>query len=247
MVTEKDKVSGGSPKIKPSNRGLSDGASKYRALFNAMGVATIAVDTHATILIVNHEFEKLSGYPGRDLEGKKKWTGLLANGDPAKARKYRDFVAGKAHGVSKTLEIQFADSRGVLRNVLVVGKPIANTKDTALTFVDVTGHGFQKSETKLSEEKCRSLIESAEDSIYMIDKDCRYLFVNGKVLARLNTTEKGVVGKRYGDFHDAGDTREFAGYVNKIFETGSSYRYEHKGKKDELYTLRTLSPIIAED
>jgi PAS domain-containing protein len=29
-----------------------------------------------------------------------------------------------------------------------------------------------------SEEKYRSLVESTDDSIYLVDKDCRYLFMN---------------------------------------------------------------------
>ena len=79
----------------------------------------------------------------------------------------------------------------------------------------------------------------------MIDREGTYLFVNRQVLARLSVTEANIIGKHYSDFHDAEDTMEFAGYVNKVFETGSSHRYEHRsGKGGERWMLRTLSPIV---
>ena len=54
-----------------------------------------------------------------------------------------------------------------------------------------------KERTEISEEKYRSLIESTDDSIYMIDRDCRYQFVNGRVLKRLKVMEKKIIGKAY--------------------------------------------------
>jgi diguanylate cyclase (GGDEF)-like protein len=59
-------------------------------------------------------------------------------------------------------------------------------------------------------------------------------------------SEANIIGKRYGDFHDAQDAAEFAGYVEKVFETAMSHRYEHKSGKenDQRYVLRTLSPVV---
>ena len=47
-----------------------------------------------------------------------------------------------------------------------------------------------------SEGKYSSLVESSEDSIYLVDRDYRYLFINKKHLSRLGISERRVQRKR---------------------------------------------------
>ncbi len=92
---------------------------------------------------------------------------------------------------------------------------------------------------KKSEEKYRSLVESNEDSIYMVDRNCNYLFVNPKHLGRLGIGDYR--GRNYQDCHWATETDRFRQSITHIFETGKSEQHEHefRGK----WFLRTLSPV----
>jgi diguanylate cyclase (GGDEF)-like protein/PAS domain S-box-containing protein len=119
------------------------------------------------------------------------------------------------------------------RGILNPGKIFTDNGKTAGT-TDQTG---------ASEEKYRSIVESTDDAIYMVDGDCRYLYANEKVLAGLGLPEEAVIGKQYDDFHTVEDSREFHNVVERVFETGESRRYEHKNNKAERYFLRTLSPV----
>jgi len=94
-----------------------------------------------------------------------------------------------------------------------------------------------------SEEKYRSLVESTEDSIYLVDRDGTYLFVNKKHLSRLGSPADKVIGKTYGEFHSLDDTKEFVGKLEEVFETGETIQLEHRSVRDDRYFLRTLSPI----
>ena len=58
-------------------------------------------------------------------------------------------------------------------------------------------------------EQYRSLVESTEDSIYLLNKDGIYQFVNEKHLSRLGCKANRAIGKTYGDFHPLKDTKEF--------------------------------------
>ncbi len=100
---------------------------------------------------------------------------------------------------------------------------------------------------KASEEKYRSLVESTDDSIYMVDKNCQYLSANSKVLSDYGLTEIQIVGKNYSDFHSLEETREFANRAKKVFETGSATYYEAYNKKLDRWVMRTLSPIKEPD
>ena len=233
-----------SPKLNQRKHGLRQDTDIDGVLFKSIGIATVIVDKDAKILLANREFGKISGYSRKELEGRKKWTDFLVNSDPAKKKEYKDFIGNRTKKIPKHHEVKFFDRKGRTKDVIATKNLIAGTEKTVISFINITEMIEGEERTKISEEKYRSLIESTDDSIYMIDKDCRYQFVNGRVLTRLKVTEKKIIGKRYGDFHDTNDTREFENYVSKVFKTGVSYQYEYKNRKEDRYTLRTISPIM---
>ena len=95
-----------------------------------------------------------------------------------------------------------------------------------------------------SEEKYSTLVESTEDSIYLLDREYRYLFINKKHLSRLGISGEGYIGKKYGDFHTPEVTNRFTRIVDEVFRTGKSVQLEHKSVRDDNYFLLTLSPVI---
>ncbi|KAF5428385.1 PAS domain-containing protein [Candidatus Methanophagaceae archaeon] len=102
-------------------------------------------------------------------------------------------------------------------------------------------------ELRKSEEVYRSLVESTEDSVYLVDRDCRYLFMSDKHLSRLGLPAGQVIGTTYGELHSPEDAKELAEKVNQVFETGTSIRHEHRSRRDNRYILRTLSPVKEPD
>ena len=95
-----------------------------------------------------------------------------------------------------------------------------------------------------SEEKYHSLVESTEDSVYLVDKNCKYLFMNEKHLSRLELPADQLMGKgkKYRDFHSGEETKEFAEKVKYVFQTGKSLQHEYK-ESERGYFLKTLSPV----
>jgi PAS domain S-box-containing protein len=95
-----------------------------------------------------------------------------------------------------------------------------------------------------SEAKYRSLVETADDSIYLVNRKCEYLFMNEKHKSRLFLLyDKEYIGRNYSDFHPPDETKVFSEKVNKVFETGEPLQHEHRSQRDGHYFLRTLSPI----
>jgi PAS domain S-box-containing protein len=96
---------------------------------------------------------------------------------------------------------------------------------------------------QMSEARYRSLVESTDDSIYIVNRKCEYLFMNAKHRTRLGLLDQEYAGKSYGEFHTAEETRVFGEKVIKVFETGVPLPHEHRSRRDGKYFLRTLSPI----
>ena len=98
-----------------------------------------------------------------------------------------------------------------------------------------------------NEAKYRSLVESSEDSIYLIDRDYRYLFINKKHLARLGISEEDYPGHSYGEYHSPDVTKRFIETAGKVFETGEAVQHEHRSERDNEFFLLTLSPVKDHD
>ena len=93
------------------------------------------------------------------------------------------------------------------------------------------------------EELYRSLVESAEDSIYAVDKAGRYIFINKQHRERMGLSAEGYVGKEYSAYHTLEESSSFKQQVDMVFTTGESCQYEHRSRRDSKYFLRTFSPV----
>ena len=94
-----------------------------------------------------------------------------------------------------------------------------------------------------SDERYRSLVESTEDSIYLVNRQYCYMFMNQKHLSRLGYSADEFIGQPYSNFHSEEETKEFTEVVDLVIATGKSIQQEHQSRRDNLYFLRTLSPV----
>jgi diguanylate cyclase (GGDEF)-like protein/PAS domain S-box-containing protein len=100
---------------------------------------------------------------------------------------------------------------------------------------------------KKSEEQYRSLVESTDDSIYLVDKHYKYIFMNRKHISRMGFTNNDYKGRPYSEFHTADETTWFIEKVSHVFQTGTSIIHENKRRKDDRYFLLTFSPVQTKD
>ncbi len=94
-----------------------------------------------------------------------------------------------------------------------------------------------------SEERYRTLVNSTDDSIYLVDQHCRYLFMNKRHSTRLGVSINEYINKTYSDLHSKDMSKAFESKVQKIFETGRSIQFEYRSDRDGRYFLQTLSPV----
>ncbi|HWR58906.1 MAG TPA: PAS domain-containing protein [Thermodesulfovibrionales bacterium] len=102
---------------------------------------------------------------------------------------------------------------------------------------------LSKEALDMSEEKYRSLVESTDDSIYLVNKNCEYLFMNAKHRSRMGFVREEYLGRAFSAFHSPVATKIFTRDVDKVFKSGESLQHEHRSERDDRYFLRTLSPV----
>lgn len=111
---------------------------------------------------------------------------------------------------------------------------------------NITGRKRAEEALRESEEKYRSLASTA-DSMYIVDRDCTYLFMNERHRERFSLPWDEVIGRKYGEFHSEESSTEFARKVAEVFNTGNSIHHEYRSERDEKYFLRTFSPVKSPD
>ncbi|MCG6880393.1 MAG: histidine kinase [Deltaproteobacteria bacterium] len=97
----------------------------------------------------------------------------------------------------------------------------------------------------VSETRYRTLVESTDDFIYLVNGRGEYLFINSRTRSFYNLRPNEVSGVDYGDLHGEKETAVFMERVHQVFKESVSIRQEHHQKGR--YYLRTLSPVKARD
>ncbi len=214
---------------------------QWEETFDSINEAITVHDRKFNILCANKAAEKMIGLTFAELSGKKCYQ-LFHDADspPDDCPCFQLFKTGTASTIEKFephlnryIEIKtspFFDQNAQIIKVVHVVR-------------DMTDRKHIEDKLKESEEKYRSMVETTDDSIYIVDKDSRYLFVNRKHQLRLGQSNDSYIGKTYGDYHTSKQTKWFTEKIRKVFETGEAYQYEHMSSRDNNYFLLTLSPV----
>ena len=95
-----------------------------------------------------------------------------------------------------------------------------------------------------SETNYKTLVESTQDSIYMVDKRGRYLFINSHHQERLGITGQECQKYYYDDLHNEEESIHFLGLIHHVIEKGISLHDEYQ--KNNRWFVRTISPVTNE-
>ena len=230
-------------KRKQAEEALRESEEKYRTLFKNANDAIFIADVETGVLLdANEEAEQLIGRSKREI--------IIMHQSqlhpPDKVEYYKEkFHKHIQCARTADFDAEVVKKDGTTVPVCISAAIMEFQGKTVLQgiFRDMTAYKLAQETLRESEEKYRSLVESTEDSICLVDRNCRYLFMNEKHLARFGLPTDRMIGKTYGELHSNEETKDFSEKVKEVFETGKSLSYEYRSKTDGGYFLRTLSPV----
>lgn len=220
---------------------LRESEKRYRTLFEDSGQAK-SLTQEGRIVEVNQPWLSLHGFKEKDEVIGKDILDFISPKDRHILAERRKIWPGEMEPIYEITDVR---KDGSDLSVEVYSSRISiNGKDAILTAIhDISKRKQAQKVIRDSERKYRSLVESTDDSIYLVDSECRYHFVNEKHLSRLGCNIDEVIDRRYADFHSEDDTKAFILKVQEVFSTGRSAQHEHRSDRDDRFFVRTFSPV----
>ncbi len=223
------------------DKGFIESRVTLEKAFDTMQIGVTISDVDGVILYMNPADAKMHGYKVNEVLGKnirmfapnKLWN-------PMKIEKIKSLQNWKRESINLRKD-------GSLFPVQLMSDLITDSESVLIGIIttceDITERKEIEEKLKESEEKFRSLVDSTDDCIYLVDGNFNYLFMNKKYLSQIGISEDEYIGKSFSDFHSPEETHAFMVKVEEIFKTGESIQNEYRSSKNNQCFLQTLSPI----
>jgi PAS domain S-box-containing protein len=177
---------------------LSVAENFYRTVFENTGTATVILEEDNTILLVNGEFERLTGYTRAEVEGRKKWTEFIARKDDLERMKEYDRLRRiDPSSVPRTYEFQFVDRKGQGKFIVVTAAIMPGRKQSLAALLDISDRKQMEAALKESERRLTDIIDFLPDATLAIN-------LSGKVIA-WNRAMEEMSGVKVEDILGKGD------------------------------------------
>jgi PAS domain S-box-containing protein len=141
--------------IKRTEKALRESEAMYRALFEGSGTAMLIVEEDTTIRLVNAEFEKFTGLPRHEIEGRRSWIEFTPPDELLRLKEYHDRRRENPDSAPHRYELKVRDGEGRIRHVLLSVAMIPGTEHSIASMLDIT-------ERKQAEEGLKKAKEEAE-------------------------------------------------------------------------------------
>lgn len=117
---------------------LKESETRYKAIFENTGTATVISENDMTLSLVNEEFSNLTGYSKEEIENKMIWTKFFVEKEIPKMKKYHSLRRVNPTAVPKNYESQVTDINGNVKDVFISATMIPDTKKSVLSILDIT-------------------------------------------------------------------------------------------------------------
>lgn len=89
----------------------------------------------------------------------------------------------------------------------------------------------------------KALMDSTKDSVYLLGRDGRFLFVNKAHLDRMELQESDVIGSYYQDIHSPEEWKRTESVLNRVLRNNVIADEEYQSSRDGGYYLQTMAPV----
>jgi diguanylate cyclase (GGDEF)-like protein/PAS domain S-box-containing protein len=239
---------------KRTEQELRENEERYRSVVAAMAEGIVIQSADGRIIAANRSAERILGLSLDQLSGRSsidpRWQAVREDGTP---------FPGDEHPTMQTLRTGKPFSNvvmgvrrldGTLVWISINTEPLRHPGTDApyavvASFHDITSRREAEQALRDSESRYRSIVETAQEGIWMTDADCRTTFANRKMAEILGCTVEEMTSRSMFDFMDD-EGRAIAARNAKRRRQGIAEQHEFRFlRKDgrHIWTLQNTTPI----
>jgi PAS domain S-box-containing protein len=161
---------------------LLTGGERYQSVFENTGAGTIIIEKDTTISLANTGFANLICYSKDEIEGKMKWTAVIAKQDDL--NRMLNYHIKRRNSVDKTpIEYEFTlkDRHGKHKDVFLRVDMIVGTDCSVASLIDITSLKSVKRNLRESESRLKGIVEAFDGYIYICTADYQLVYMNNKL------------------------------------------------------------------
>ena len=187
----------------------------------------LQLDSDLRIIFANEPFVSFLGTTQKDLFGKNIQYSVLV---PALDDLFEPFMKHVRDGFDGT---EWSGEFSLQRQGIIFACRIAPTafdngqKGVSVIFEDITGRKKGEEQVRKSEELYRSLAETSQDLIFVINAQDRVEYVNSYAAAALQKTYKEIIGSDRSSIFPQDINRRQEDFLRRVFSTGEPSRSEN--------------------
>ena len=194
---------------KQAEEDLRRSEERYRTMFEHTGNASVLFGEDTTLLLVNSNFEKLSGYSKKELEGKMSWTAFVDKEDLERMRQYHEMRRNEQGSVPDSYEFGFINRCGEKKDIFLNIALIPGTKVSVCSLIDITER------KKAAEEKKR-----LEDQLTQAQKMESIGTLAGGIAHDFNNILTAIIGYSELALDDVSDPEKAKTEIREVIKAG---------------------------
>ena len=225
-------------------KALLASSERYRSVFENTGAGTIIIEKDTTISLANTGFANLTGYSKDEIEGKMKWTEVIAKDvDLNRMLRYHNKRRDSADKAPIEYEFTLKDRHGHHRDVFLRVDMISGTDCSVASLLDITSLKLAKRSFRESESRLTGVLEAFDGYIYICTADYQLVYMNRKLEKALDSAP----GSPLCHNRIFGLDSPCSWCSQKRVFAGRTSKYEFQNPRDNRWYYAVSSPIYEEE
>lgn len=216
----------------------------YRTLFENTGSSIIVIEEDTTISLANENFAQKVGYTRAELEGKFKWTEMVAEEDLDRMLNQHRLRRNTPSEAESSYEFRFKTRAGELLDTLLFVTLIPGTGKSIASLFDITERKKAQRALQVSENKYRTIFENVQDVFYQTDLEGIITDISPSIEKYSTFTREELIGMQVKSVYT--DSTERDRFVELIFQNGrvTDYELQLKTKDNRVVIVSSNSHIM---
>jgi PAS domain S-box-containing protein len=207
---------------------LQESEAQYRALIETTGTGFVIIDGQGRVVDANPEYVRMTGCTGlSEIRGRSvsEWT---APGEQEKNNKAVRECLKK--GYIRNFEIEYQDSSGRITPIEINATTVTSKGSVQIVTLcrDISGRRNAELALRQSENLYGTLADSAQDLIYIINRDDTVAYINTFAAKMIGRNAQDVIGTPRANLFCGPEGERQYRNLQKVFSSGEPLRVESR-------------------